>query len=151
MCHWILRSRKMAPTDIHHLLNIYKKKTVDVSTVRQWVISFKRQQWCMWQAMKCKVFQSIHLCVMIRDLCLELNIEISQSSYQMNPIGTHQKIERSMNANLLGFQNHILLQMMRCGVNTTSWNQNYSPWIATCEFLINCSLLMKIGKMLLCS
>ena len=29
----------MAPTDIHqHLLNIYGDQTVDVSTVRQWVV-----------------------------------------------------------------------------------------------------------------
>ena len=36
-----LHVEKMAPTDIHqHLLNIYGDQTVDVSTVRQWVVCF---------------------------------------------------------------------------------------------------------------
>jgi len=33
--------KKMAPTGIHlHLLNVYGQQTVDVSTVRQWVVNF---------------------------------------------------------------------------------------------------------------
>ena len=36
-----LHAEKMAPTDIHlHLLNIEGDQTVDVSTVRQWVVHF---------------------------------------------------------------------------------------------------------------
>ena len=38
-----LHAEKMVPTDIHqHLLNIYGDQTVDVSTVRQWVVHFSR-------------------------------------------------------------------------------------------------------------
>ena len=33
--------KKMAPIDIHqHSLNVYGDQTVDVSTVRQWVVHF---------------------------------------------------------------------------------------------------------------
>jgi len=36
-----LHAEKIAPTDIQqHLLNIYGDQTVDVSTVRQWVVHF---------------------------------------------------------------------------------------------------------------
>ena len=36
-----LHTDKMAPTDIHrHLLNSYRDQTVDVSTVRWWVVHF---------------------------------------------------------------------------------------------------------------
>ena len=36
-----LHVEKMAPTDIHqHLLNVSGDQTVDVSTVRQWVVHF---------------------------------------------------------------------------------------------------------------
>jgi len=36
-----LHEEKMAPIDIHqHLLNVYGEQTVDVSTVRQWVVHF---------------------------------------------------------------------------------------------------------------
>ena len=37
---------EMVPTDIHgYLLNIYGDQTVDVSTVRQWVVQWQQQQW----------------------------------------------------------------------------------------------------------
>ena len=37
-----LHAEKMAPIDIHqHLLNIYGDQTVDVSTVRWWVVHFR--------------------------------------------------------------------------------------------------------------
>ena len=36
-----LCEQKMAPIDVHRcLLNIYRDQTVDVSTVRQWVVHF---------------------------------------------------------------------------------------------------------------
>ena len=36
-----LHLEKMTPTDIHvHLLNVYRNQTVDVSTMRQWVVHF---------------------------------------------------------------------------------------------------------------
>ena len=38
-----LQAEKVAPTDIHQcLLNIYGVQTVDMSTVRQWVVCFSR-------------------------------------------------------------------------------------------------------------
>jgi len=37
----VLHAEKMALTDTHqHLLNVYGDQTVDVSTVRQWVVHF---------------------------------------------------------------------------------------------------------------
>jgi len=37
-----LHVEKMAPTDIHqHLLDVYGDQAVDVSTVRQWMVSFR--------------------------------------------------------------------------------------------------------------
>jgi len=39
--HEFLGAEKVAPTDIHQcLLNIYGDQTVDVSTVKQWVVCF---------------------------------------------------------------------------------------------------------------
>ena len=36
-----LHTEEMAPTDIHELmLSVYAGQTVDVSTVRQWVVCF---------------------------------------------------------------------------------------------------------------
>jgi hypothetical protein len=36
-----LHAEEIAPTDIHqHLLNVYRDQTVDVSTVRWWVVCF---------------------------------------------------------------------------------------------------------------
>ena len=47
LCHWIPPCRKMAPTGIHRcLLNGYGDPTVDVSTVRWWVVGF-RGGWCI--------------------------------------------------------------------------------------------------------
>ena len=43
-----LQAEKMAPIDIHqHLLNIYGDQTMDVSTVRWWVVYFSSglQHW----------------------------------------------------------------------------------------------------------
>ena len=38
-----LCEQKMAPIDVHRrLLNIYRDQTVDVSTVRQWVVHFSQ-------------------------------------------------------------------------------------------------------------
>ena len=38
-----LHAEKMAPTDIHwHFLNIYGDQTVDVSTVKWWVVCFSK-------------------------------------------------------------------------------------------------------------
>ena len=39
----ILHVEKMAPIDIHrHLQNVYGDQTVDVSTLRQWVVNFQQ-------------------------------------------------------------------------------------------------------------
>ena len=41
VCHWIPPCKKMAPIDIHQqLLDVSGDQAVDVSTVRQWVVSF---------------------------------------------------------------------------------------------------------------
>jgi len=37
----LLNVEKIAPIDIHwHLMNVYRDQTVNVSTVRQWVLYF---------------------------------------------------------------------------------------------------------------
>ena len=41
LCHWINPCRKMTHIDNHwHLLQVYGDQTVDVSTVRRWVVHF---------------------------------------------------------------------------------------------------------------
>ena len=59
-----LQAEKMAPIDIHqHLLNIYGDQTMDVSTVRWWVVYFSSgssNERCERQAMFQMVMHSCH-------------------------------------------------------------------------------------------
>ena len=68
----IKHTEKMTPTDIHlHLLNVYGDQTMDVSTVRQWVMHFRVEKvtvgllcWCrlfwVWHAGSCSSLVRMH-------------------------------------------------------------------------------------------
>jgi hypothetical protein len=157
VCHWIPPCGKIAPINIQrHLLNVYGAQTVDVSTGRRWVVQFSTGDSDMRESTRSgwpctAVSPSAQISGLRPGSCVRRWVSASVcwkrcwkhwNTAKFVPDGSHgcshrniKTIEsKSVRACLTTMKLKKTVSwissssVMRCGVTTTSWNQNDRPW-----------------------
>ena len=161
-----LLAEKIAPNDNHRrLLKVYGVQTVDVSTMRRWLVRFisgdsdvkdkaRAGRPCTtvtWRNEKClDQLISVNWQITTKELCVKLNVGFSALEMVVTcwnipkfaPGRSHECPHRNIKNTVCKFVRTYWTNttlkvtvswiasspVTRCGITTTSWSQNSSPW-----------------------